>query len=219
MWKQVLQILMGACGSCVLDADNYCTGQIEAAGTTEADEPPGWQGGLTTRNLMGVNGSLAEGPPGSVQTQMTDFGNGSAGGGGDVNVFDPANGNYAVMNSANTGATPGIYTNGVIDGNTFGGNGYAMYNGSWWANNAGDSSQTGNAYVGGQVMANYDAILAGVKRGARPISAGDVRRMAQLRRMPMGVGRCWRARVGLGRRWEVGIHTKGHGAPLRYVWI
>ncbi|MBU2794467.1 shufflon system plasmid conjugative transfer pilus tip adhesin PilV [Acidithiobacillus thiooxidans] len=149
----------GPAGQCVGDADGHCTGEIEAAGTTEADLPSGWQGGMTTRDLMGVNGTLAEGPQGSPQAYMSDYGNGSAGGGGLMTVVDPANGNYAVMNSANTGATPEIYTNGVIDGNTFGGNGYAMYNGSWWANNAGDSSQSGNAYVGGQVTANYDARL------------------------------------------------------------
>lgn len=32
-------------------------------------------------------------------------------------------------------------------------NAFSMDNGSWWANNTGDSSQTGNAYVGGQVTA------------------------------------------------------------------
>ena len=69
------------------------------------------------------------------------------------------NGIYASMNPAATGNTPVIATNGIIDGNTFGGNGYAMYNGSWWANNAGDSSQSGNLYAGGQIHAGYDAWL------------------------------------------------------------
>lgn len=74
---------------------------------------------------------------------------------------------YASMNPAATGSAPVIATNGIIDGNTFGGNGYAMYNGSWWASNAGDSSQTGNAYVGGQVMAGNQVVSNG------PIIAGN----------------------------------------------
>ena len=51
-------------------------------------------------------------------------------------------GNYSAMGNVN--AQNALTVNGGSD---------------WWANNAGDSSQSGNAYVGGQVTANYDARL------------------------------------------------------------
>lgn len=155
----------GPVGQCVTDASGHCTGEVEAAGTTQADMPAGWQGGMTTRDLIGVNGTIGEGTGNGAQPQayLNDYGNGSQGGsGGQVVAVDPANGNYAVMNSAvNTGGVaPEIYTNGIIDAGTgVGSNSFATFNGAWWANNSGDSSQTGNAYVGGQVTANYDAVL------------------------------------------------------------
>ena len=162
----------GPAGQCVPDADNHCTGEIEAAGTTEADFPAGWLGGMTTRDLKAED-SIAAGPPGQVQAYMTDYGSGTKDSGGQVLVTDPSDGGYAAMNSTSTGSLPEIYTNGIVDaGNGFGaGNYYAMYNGSWWANNAGDSSQSGNAYVGGQVTANYDATL-GTAGGSANIGWG-----------------------------------------------
>lgn len=45
------------------------------------------------------------------------------------------------------------------------------YGGNWGANSAGNSSQTGNAYVGGQVTANYDATL-GTAGGSANIGWG-----------------------------------------------
>ncbi|MBU2758835.1 shufflon system plasmid conjugative transfer pilus tip adhesin PilV [Acidithiobacillus sulfurivorans] len=68
-----------------------------------------------------------------------------------------------VSNVWGSGELEGGYVNSTGDVNaqynSTANNAFAMDNGSWWANNAGDSSQSGNAYVGGQVTANYDARL------------------------------------------------------------
>ncbi|AEK57825.1 prepilin [Acidithiobacillus caldus SM-1] len=169
----------GPAGQCVENSEGHCTGEIEAAGTTQADLPSGWQGGMTTRDLMGVNGTVAEGTPGSPQAYMNDYGDGSAGGGGEVAAVDPSNGNYAVMNSSNTGSAPEIYTNGIVDaGNGFGAGSYfGFFNGSWMAFNGGNTYQwgsadiNGNANVGGQVRAGYDVTL-GTAGGSANIGQG-----------------------------------------------
>ena len=76
------------------------------------------------------------------------------------------------MNSTQTALNPEIYTNGIIDASVRVGSDYfATFNGAWWANNSGDSGQTGNAYVGGQVQANYDATL-GTAGGSANIGWG-----------------------------------------------
>lgn len=154
--NNVHDVQAGVAGQCVDDADGHCDGQIEAAGTSQSDLPKGWFGGITTRDLYGVNGTVAEGTGNgaSPQATLSDYGNGTAGTGGVVDVNAP-NGNYASMNASATGSNPEIDTNGIIDaGNGFGaGNYFGMDNGSWYAYNNGDTDQNGNASVQGQVSA------------------------------------------------------------------
>ena len=163
-----------------------------AAGQLGVDEPAGqgmpsgWGGGIHTWDMY-ANGTVAAGVNGSQGAYMSDSA-GGYGGGGEVATASPNgannasvvstnvasyisttdgnNGNYAVMNSTNTGSNPEIYTNGIIDGNTFGGNGYAMYNGSWWADSAGNSAQSGQAaasefYTSGDVRFQQTGYSAG----------------------------------------------------------
>jgi hypothetical protein len=148
--------------------------------------PSGWGGGIHTWDIY-VNGTVATGLNGSQGAYMSDF-NGGMYGGGQVGTSSPNNANYAYMQANNGGSSmvtngtvQGGYVNSTGNVNAQGsvtsqndvlannvinanngvgaGNYFGMYNGSWWANNAGDSSQSGNAYVGGQVTANYDATL------------------------------------------------------------
>ena len=80
-----------------------------------------------------------------------------------------------VSNVWGSGELQGGYINSTGDvnaqWNSGATNAFAMNNGAWWANNAGDSSQSGNAYVGGQVTANYDATL-GTAGGSANIGWG-----------------------------------------------
>ncbi len=144
--------------------------------------PNGWGGGIHTWDMY-ANGTVAAGVNGSQGVSMSDM-SGGYGGGGQISTTSANNANYAYMQSNNGGSdvvtngliysqnggnyagmqasnnnTPGspeIYTNGIIDaGTAFGGNDFTMFNGSWWANNAGDSSQTGTA-TANKVYTNND---------------------------------------------------------------
>lgn len=80
-----------------------------------------------------------------------------------------------VSNVWGSGELQGGYVNSTGDvnaqWNSGATNAFAMNNGAWWANNAGDSSQSGNANVGGQVTAGYDATL-GTAGGSANIGWG-----------------------------------------------
>ncbi|MBU2742276.1 shufflon system plasmid conjugative transfer pilus tip adhesin PilV [Acidithiobacillus albertensis] len=132
-------------GYCQTDAQGHCIGQIAAAGQSESDLPAGWWGGIISRDVYGT-ATIAAGTNNQVSAYMNDAGN------------IGANGNVVA-----NGTVQGGYVNSTGDVNaqynSTANNAFAMDNGSWWANNAGDSSQSGNAYVGGQVTANYDATL------------------------------------------------------------
>ncbi|MHB1669621.1 shufflon system plasmid conjugative transfer pilus tip adhesin PilV [Thiomonas sp.] len=90
------------------------SGQIHAIGTSNADLPPGWGGGLTTWDLH-ANASIGAGPSGkNVQAFMNS---GAAGGldtGGVVTAVSPNGGNYASMEAADAGAS--VVTNGTVQG-------------------------------------------------------------------------------------------------------
>lgn len=126
--------------------------------------PSGWGGGIHTWDIY-ANGSFAAGVDGSIGAIMNDRG----GDGGQVYVNSQNSANYAYMDAQNGSAY--VDTNGMMQGGYINSTGdvnaqneltvgpASGYGGNWWANNAGDSSQAGNAYVGGQVTANYDATL------------------------------------------------------------
>ncbi len=126
--------------------------------------PSGWGGGIHTWDEY-ANGTISTGENGYQATSITGFGDV-----GSINVQDANNGNYVGINSADTGSNPEIYTNGIIDaGNGFGGNYFSTFNGAWWANSSGDSSQTGEAQAGyinstGDVNAQY-ALTVGPASG------------------------------------------------------
>jgi hypothetical protein len=143
--------------------------------------PGGWGGGIRTWDIY-ANGTVGTGENGSLNAYMNDFDGNSFGGGGQVGTASPNGANYAYMQSSNGGSS--VVTNGTVQGgyvNSTGNvnaqydstasNAFVMDNGSWFVNNAGDSSQTGNAYVGGQVVANYDARL-GTANGTASQNAG-----------------------------------------------
>jgi hypothetical protein len=142
--------------------------------------PSGWGGGGIHTLDIYADGTMAAGINGSINAYMNDYAGGTVNGGGQTVATSPngANyvyqaatnggaetatngtvisqngGNYAAMTAANnnTPSSPEIYTNGIIDaGNGVGAGSYfGMYNGSWWANNAGNSTQSGNTNVQGQ---------------------------------------------------------------------
>ncbi len=74
---------------------------------------------------------------------------------------NPADSNWLEL-TGNNGVVTSSWQGGNYSatGNVNAQNALTVNGGSaWWANNAGDSSQSGNAYVAGQVTANYDARL------------------------------------------------------------
>ncbi|MDD3761453.1 MAG: shufflon system plasmid conjugative transfer pilus tip adhesin PilV, partial [Acidithiobacillus sp.] len=143
--------------------------------------PNGWGGGIHTWDLY-ANGTVATGENGSTNAYMSDF-DGGIGGGGQVVTSSPNGANYTYMQSSNNGSS--IVTNGTVQGGAVNstGNMYAagqvtaqnLYaynqtssqtfsayqngNSYWDAFSNGNTNQTGNADVGGQVRAGYDATL------------------------------------------------------------
>ena len=129
--------------------------------------PSGWGGGIHTWDMY-ANGTVAAGVNGSQGAYMNDF-SGGYGGGGEVATASPNGANIAYMQSNNSGSS--IATNGTVQGsyvkstgivaganvqasNSVGAGSYfGTYGGTWWADNAGNSSQSGNAIVEGQVSA------------------------------------------------------------------
>ncbi|MEY2341434.1 shufflon system plasmid conjugative transfer pilus tip adhesin PilV [Acidithiobacillus sp. IBUN Pt1247-S3] len=138
-------------------------------GQLGVDEPAGqgfpsdWGGGIHTWDLY-ANGTLAAGENGSQGAYMNDD-SGGFGSGGESVVSSPNGANYAYMNANNGGSS--VVTNGTVQGGYVNSTGNVnaqntlTVNGgnAWWANNAGDSSQAGNADVNGQVQAGYDVTL------------------------------------------------------------
>ena len=106
-------IVAGPAPSCVADANGHCTGEISAAGTTEADLPANWSGGVTTDDLH-ARYTVASGPPGSWQANIDDFATGSPYTGGALALYSPNGAQYVYANAPNSGAA--ILTNGFING-------------------------------------------------------------------------------------------------------
>ncbi len=106
-------IVAGTPGSCVLDAYGHCTGEISAAGTSEADIPAGWAGGITTDDLH-ANDTVAAGGPGQDLAVINDYATGAYDSGGEAVLVSPNNASYVWMNAPNSGAA--IVTNGYING-------------------------------------------------------------------------------------------------------
>ena len=107
-------IVAGTPGSCVIDADGHCTGEISAAGTTETDLPANWWGGITTDDLH-ARGTVAVGPPGAYQANINDFALGSASTGG-AGYFSSPNGANDVSIIAPHGGPAEVQTNGILSG-------------------------------------------------------------------------------------------------------
>lgn len=156
-------------------------GQLGVNETAGQNMPSGWGGGIHTWDIY-ANGTFAAGENGTQGAFMNDS-NGGMYNGGQVAVYSPNSANYAYMyaqngNTAivtngevlsqsgsnyaymnainnNTSGSPEILTNGIIDAtNGVGvGNYFSTYNGNWWADNTGNSSQAGNSSVSGQVSA------------------------------------------------------------------
>jgi len=111
-------ITSGPSGSCVVDADGHCTGQVEAAGTTEADLPPNWDGGVTTRDLHADN-SIAAGLPGQQpQANMADYAQGTQGSGGDIYLNSPSGNGWIWLGAEDPTTSTGVTTNGSMGAQT-----------------------------------------------------------------------------------------------------
>ncbi|MDA8254059.1 MAG: shufflon system plasmid conjugative transfer pilus tip adhesin PilV [Betaproteobacteria bacterium] len=90
------------------------SGQIHALGTSTADLPPGWGGGLTTWDLH-ANATIGAGPSGqNSQAYMNSAATGPLGTGGVVVTQSPNGSQYAYMNANNGGAS--VVTNGIVQG-------------------------------------------------------------------------------------------------------
>ena len=183
-------LVAGGGNGCVINAQGHCEGQISAAGTTQADFPNGWLGGITTDDLH-ADDTVVAGPPGSTQAYLNDYANGSIDSGGQVVATSPNGADYAYMNTQNGGAS--IVTNGYVQGGyvnstgnvnaqnalTAGGGGYITDSGygavanTFTANVLGANYiySNGNINAGGQVQANYDATL-GTAGGSANIGWG-----------------------------------------------
>ncbi|MHB1630925.1 MAG: shufflon system plasmid conjugative transfer pilus tip adhesin PilV [Acidithiobacillus sp.] len=197
-------------GYCQTDAQGHCIGQIAAAGQSESDLPAGWWGGIISRDVYGT-ATIAAGTNNQVSAYMNDAGN------------IGANGNVVA-----NGTVQGGYVNSTGDVNaqynSTAGNGFLINSGQWWANNAGDSSQTGNAYVGGQVQANYDATLgtafgsANIGWGCSPNGAiaANANGSGQVLACQGG---SWQAMGGMTGYNQVGDETlPGNGSSNFGVW-
>ena len=134
---------------------------VYAGGTTPSDNPSGWTGDVVGNNIVTPN-TVAGVYNGQVQSNISTWAGGAQGTGGQVDVQSPNNAYYANMNAQNGGAS--ITTNGTVQGgyvnstgdvnaqwNSGATNAFAMNNGAWWANNAGDSAQSGNLWVSGNI--------------------------------------------------------------------
>lgn len=124
-------------GTCQTDAQGHCIGQIAAAGQSQGDLPAGWWGGIISRDVYGT-ATIAAGTNNQVAAYMNSSGN------------IGANGNVVA-----NGTVQGGYVNSTGDVNaqynSTANNAFAMDNYSWWANNAGDSSQSGNLWASGNI--------------------------------------------------------------------
>ena len=129
---------------------------VYAGGTTPSDNPSGWTGDVVGNNIVTPN-TVAGVYNGQVQSNISTWAGGAQGTGGQVDVQSPNNAYYANMNAQNGGAS--ITTNGTVQGgyvNSTGDvnaqNALTVNGGSaWWANNAGDSSQSGNLWASGNI--------------------------------------------------------------------
>ena len=144
-------LVAGGGNGCVINAQGHCEGQISAAGTTQADLPNGWVGGITTDDLH-ANDTVGAGPPGSIQAYLNDYANGSIDSGGQVVATSPNGADYAYMNTQNGGAS--IVTNGYVQGGYVNSTGNVNAQNALTAGGGGYIADNGNGGVAGTFTAN-----------------------------------------------------------------
>jgi hypothetical protein len=121
-------------GTCNTDASGHCIGQISAGGLTEASLPGGWGGGVVSRDLYSVDGTIGVGAAGvGPQAQLQDRAGGTAASGGTlwlgnasgqqtaIGYADNSASAFSVQNAsgayANMYTTPGGVGNSAITTN------------------------------------------------------------------------------------------------------
>ncbi len=96
-------------GQCIPDANNHCAGQVSAAGLTEANLPANWWGGLISRDIYSVDGTIAVGPSGDGYPMafMSDRANGNIESGGSLTLHSSDDSTSMVVNAAPGGSGGG----------------------------------------------------------------------------------------------------------------
>ena len=141
----------------------YAANQIHAMGTSNADLPPGWGGGMTTWDLY-ANGTIGSGPPGQQpQAWMNDFANGGFGNGGQFDVNTPSNGSYIYGTNGYLTASDTLTAGSrVILGTAFG-----SANIGWGCSPNGEIAA--NANGSGQILACQGGTWQAMGGGAGPV--------------------------------------------------